>query len=98
MDEFCGDYRCRTVGESITKYNMPNDWCAEFYIYEDACPIVCIQVDQVRKTPAMMDLKLRIVENEDDEYPGCMLFPAKKTIAFKVDYISELIKAMEKEL
>ena len=29
MDEFCCDYECRTVGESITKYNIPDDWCAE---------------------------------------------------------------------
>lgn len=30
MDEFGCDYECRTVGESIIKYNIPNDWCAEF--------------------------------------------------------------------
>ena len=25
MDEFGCDYECRTVGESIIKYNIPND-------------------------------------------------------------------------
>ena len=30
MDEFGCDYECKTVGESITKYNIPDDWCAEF--------------------------------------------------------------------
>ena len=95
MDEFGCDYRCRTVGEGITKYNIPNDWCAEFDAYDDVYPIVCIQVDQIRNSPAIMNLKLRLVENEDDEYAGCMVFIDQKTIAFKVDCISDLAKAME---
>ena len=95
MDEFGCDYECKTVGESITKYNIPNDWCAEFDAYDGVYPIVCIQVDQIRESPAMMDLKLRIVENPDDEYAGCMVLAEKKTIAFKVNYMSDLTKAME---
>ena len=95
MDEFGCDYECKTVGESITKYNIPNDWCAEFDAYDGIYPIVVIQVDQIRKAPAMMDLKLRMIENPDDEYAGCMVLTEKKTIAFKVDYMSDLIKAME---
>ena len=95
MDEFGCDYECRTVGESITKYNIPDDWCAEFDAYDGVYPIVCIQVDQIRESPAMMDLKLRIVENPDDEYAGCMVLAEKKTIAFKVNYMSDLTKAME---
>ena len=95
MDEFGCDYECKTVGESITKYNIPDDWCAEFDAYDGVYPIVCIQVDQIRQAPAMMDLKLRIVENPDDEYAGCMVFAEKKTIAFKVNYMSDLTKAME---
>ena len=43
----------------------------------------------------MMDLKLRMIENPDDEYAGCMVLTDKQTIAFKVDYMSDLIKAME---
>ena len=84
MDEFGCDYECRTVGESIAKYNIPDDWCAEFDAYDDAYPIFCIQVNQICKAPAMMDLKLRIVENPDDEYAGCMVLAQKKTIVFKV--------------
>jgi len=95
MDEFGGDYECKTVGESITKYNIPDDWCAEFDAYDGVYPIVCIQIDQIRESPAMMDLKLRIVENPDDEYAGCMVLAEKKTIAFKVNYMSDLTKAME---
>ena len=95
MDEFGCDYECRTVGESITKYNIPDDWCAEFDAYDAVYPIVVIQVDQIRKAPAMMDLKLRMIENPDDEYAGCMVLTNKKTIAFKVDYMKDLIKAME---
>ena len=30
-----------------------------------------------------------------DEYAGCMVLTDKQTIAFKVDYMSDLIKAME---
>ena len=97
MDEFGCDYECRTVGESIIKYNIPNDWCAEFDAYDDVYPIVCIQADQIRKSPAIMGLKLRIVENEDDEYAGCILRTDQKTIAFKIDYMSDLIKAMKTE-
>ena len=95
MDEFGCDYECKTVGESIIKYNIPDDWCAEFDAYDGVYPIVCIQVDQIRQAPAMKDLKLRIVENPDDEYAGCMVLAEKKTIAFKVNYMSDLTKAME---
>ena len=95
MNEFDCDYACRTVGESITKHNIPNDWCAEFDAYDDIYPVICIQVDQIRQIPALMDLKLRIVENEDDEYAGCIIHASRKTIAFKVNYISDLLKAME---
>ena len=95
MDEFGCDYECRTVGESITKYNIPDDWCAEFDAYDDVYPIIVILVDQIRKAPAMMDLKLRMIEKPDDEYAGCMILEDKKTIAFKVDYMSDLVKAME---
>ena len=95
MDEFGCDYECKTVGESITKYNIPDDWCAEFDAYDGVYPIVCIQIDQIRESPAMMDLKLRIVENPHDEYAGCMVLAEKKIIAFKVNYMSDLTKAME---
>ena len=95
MDEFGCDYECRTVGESLAKYDIPNDWCAEFDAYDGVYPIVVIQVEQIRKASAMMDLKLRMIENPDDEYAGCMVLTDKQTIAFKVDYMSDLIKAME---
>ncbi len=92
MDEFGCDYACRTVGESIIKYNIPNDWSAEFDAYDDVYPIVCMQVDQIRKVPAIMDLKLRIVE--EDECAGCMVLTNRKTIAFKIDCISALARAI----
>ena len=95
MDEFGCDYESKTVGESITKYNIPDDWCAEFDAYDGVYPIVCIRVNQIRESPAMMDLKLRIVENPDDEYAGCMVLAEKKTITFKVNYMRDLTKAME---
>lgn len=95
MDEFGCDYGCRTVGEGITKYHIPDDWCAEFDAYDDVYPTFYIQVEQIRKNPAMMDLQLRIVENEDDEYAGCMVFADQALISFKIDYLCDLIKAME---
>ena len=95
MEEFACDYRCKTVGESIRKYNIPDDWCAEFDACDNVYPIICIPVDQIRRAPAMMELKLRVVENEDEEYAGCMVLSERKTIAFKVDYMSDLLKAME---
>ena len=97
MGNFYCDYACRTVGESITKYNIPDDWCAEFDAYDGLYPIICIQVDQIRKSFNMMALKLRVVANEDDEYAGCMVLADRKTIAFKVDYMGDLIKAMNAE-
>ena len=97
MDEFVCDYECRTVGESITKYSIPNDWRAEFDAYDKIYPILCFRVEQIREAPAVMDLKLRIVENEDEEYAGCMVIAEKKTIAFKVDYMSDLVKALKAE-
>ena len=95
MDEFGCDYECRTVGESLVKYDIPDDWCAEFDAYDGVYPIVVIQVEQIRKASAMMDLKLRMIENPDDEYAGCMVLTEKQTIAFKVDYMRDLIKAMK---
>ncbi len=53
------------------------------------------KVDQIRRAPSMMDLKLRMIENPDDEYAGCMILENKKTIAFKVDFMSDLVKAMQ---
>ena len=97
MDVVGCDYECRTVGESIIKYNVPGDWCAEFDVYEDLCPIICVQVDQIRKNPIMMNLKLRVVENEDHEYAGCIVLTENKTIAFKIDCMNDFIKAMEQE-
>jgi len=41
----------------------------------------------------MMDLSLRVVEN--DEYAGCIILPDQKIIIFKVDYMGDLVKAME---
>jgi hypothetical protein len=96
MDEFGCDYECRTVGESIIKYNIPDDWSAEFDAYDDVYPIVVIEVEQIRKSPAVMDLKLRIIENQDDEYAGCIVLPYRKTIAFKIDYMSDLARAIER--
>ena len=95
MDESGCDFACETVGESIVKYNIPDNWCAELDAYDDVYPIIVIQVDKIRKAPAMMDLKLRIIEHSDDEYAGCMVFTEKKTIVFKVVYMSDLVKAME---
>lgn len=95
MDEFGCDYACKTVGESITKYNIPDDWCAEFDAYDVVCPIIIIQVEQIRKAPAMMDLKLRMIGNPGEEYAGCMVLTKKQTIAFKINYMSDLVKAME---
>lgn len=94
MDKFGCDYECRTVGEGIIKYNIPNDWCAEFDAYDSVNPIICIQVDQIRKAPGMMALKLRIVENADDEYAGCMVLADQKTVAFKIDHTGDLLKAI----
>ena len=95
MDEFGCDYECETVGESIIKYNIPDDWYAEFDAYDGIYPVVCIQINQIRKRPAIMDLKLRIVENKNAEYAGCVVLAEKKTIAFKLDFLCDLTKAME---
>ena len=97
MNEYGCDYECRTVGEGVTKYNIPDDWCAEFDAYDDVYPIVCIQVDQIRRSPAVMGLKLRIAKNEGEEYAGCMVIADQKTIAFNIDSMSDLAKAMEAE-
>lgn len=97
MDEFGCDYACRTVGESINKYNIPDEWCAEFIAYDGVYPIIVIQVEHIRKAPAMMDLKLRMIENPDEEYAGCMVLTKKQTIAFKINYMRDLVKAMETE-
>lgn len=95
MDEFVCDNGCRTVGESIIKYNIPNDWRAEFDAYDDVYPAICVQVDKIRNTPAIMDLKLRIVKDMDMEYAGCMVLTKRKTIVFRIDNMSDLSRALE---
>ena len=95
MDEFGCDYECKTVGESIIKYNIPDDWCAEFDAYDDVYPIIVIRVGKIRKAPAMMDLKLRTIEDPDDEYAGCTILEDEKLIAFKINHMGDLVTAME---
>ena len=95
MDEFGCDYACRTVGESIVKYNIPNAWFAEFDACDGPWPTIVMQMGQVRKASAMMSLRLRIIENPDDEFAGCLIFPERKTIVFKVDYMRDLAMAMK---
>lgn len=95
MNEFGCDYQCRTVGEGIIKYNIPSDWCAEFDAYDNSYPVICIQVGRIRKTPALMDLKLRVVENTNDEYAGCIVLAAQKVIAFKIECMHDLVKGLE---
>ena len=97
MYDFHCDYTCKTVGESINKYNIPDNWCAEFDACDGTHPLICTQVDHIRKTPAMMDLKLRMVENEDEEYAGCVVYASRNIIAFKIDYLCDLITAIEAE-
>lgn len=92
MDELGCDYECKTVSESIAKYSIPDDWCAEFDFFDCIHSVICIQVGQVRKDPAIMDLKLRIVENEDYEYAGCIMLPDRKTIVFKVDRLRDFVR------
>ena len=89
MDKFGNDYACETVGEGITKYSIPDNWCAEFVAWDEDWPIMVIQVDQIRKAPAMMDLRLRMIEDPEKEYAGCMILEDQKTVAFKLDHMSE---------
>ena len=42
-----------------------------------------------------MDLKLRIVENPNDEYAGCIVLAAQKVIAFKIEGMHDLVKVLE---
>ena len=97
VDEFGCDYDCRTVGEGIIKYDIPDDWHAEFDVYDGSYPFIGFAVGEIRRIPAMMDLKLRIVENEEDELAGCMVLTEKKIIGFKIDYLDDLIKAIKAE-
>ena len=95
MDVFDCDYKCRTVGEGIYKYDIPNDWSAEFDAYDNVYPTIVIQVSQIRENSALMNVKLKIVENPDDEYAGCIVFRKKKTIVFKIDYMGDIVMAMK---
>jgi len=94
MDAFGCDYECRTVGEAILKYSIPDDWLAGFDIYNEAYPIITFPVRCIRKTCAIMALRLRIAENERNEYAGCMVITEEKTIFFKIDYMLDFINAL----
>ena len=94
MAEFYCDFSCRTVGEGITRYQIPDSWYAEFDVYDDIYPTVMIQIAQIRKSASILGLKLRIVDNTDVEYAGCIVLPENKTIIFKVDTMNDLLEAM----
>ena len=95
MDNLGCDYECRTVGEGIIKYAIPDDWFAKFDIDDGFYPIISIRVGKMQKYPSIMELNLSVIESPDDEYAGCMVLAEKKTITFKVNYMSDLTKAME---
>ena len=97
MNEFYCDYQCRTVGEGIIKHNVAADWCAEFDVYDGVYPIFCIPVEQIREISGLMQLKLRNVENQDDEYAACVVFKDSKTISFKIDHFADLAKYLDGE-
>lgn len=95
MDIFVCDHMCWTVGEAINKYNIPDDWSAEFDAYDGVYSTIVIRVDQIRKNSAMMNVELRMIENPDDEYAGCIILRDQQTVAFKIDYLRELISALK---
>ena len=95
MDEFGCDYACRTVGEGIEKYNVSDDWCVEFDVQDGTYPLLSVRAEEILWKKAMMTLRIRVVENENEEYAGCMVFPEEKRITFKIDYMQDLIKAMD---
>ena len=95
LDMFGSDYDCRTVGEGLNKYDVSGDWRVEFDIYDGAYPMIGISAGEICRIPDMMALKLRVVENEDEEYAGCIVLTEKKAIAFKVDFMRDLVKAMQ---
>ena len=95
MAELDYDYTIRTVGESIIKCEIPDDWYAEFEVFDNIYPIVVIQIGEIRKIPSMMNLKLRIISNPDDEYPCCVVLREKKTVLFKIDFLHDLLMAMK---
>ncbi len=94
MDAFGCDYGCRTVGEAILKYSIPDDWLTGFDIYDEAYPVITFPVRCIRKASAIMALHLRMVENESNEYAGCMVITEEKTIFFKIDYVLDFINAL----
>ena len=81
--------------KALLMHNIPDDWYAEFDACDGTYPIVVIQVERIRKVPAMMELKLSMIESPDDEYAGCMVLAEAQTIAFKVAFMRDLIKAVE---
>ena len=97
MEQMICDYLCRTVGEGVIKYNIPDDWCAEFDAYDDIYPTVAIPISRLRKTSALMDLNLRMIENEEEELAGCVVMAEHKIIAFKIPYIRDFVTAMQLE-
>lgn len=95
MDKLGCDYECRTVGEGIIKYAIPDDWFAKFDIYDGFYPIISIRVGKMQKYPSIMELNLRVIESPDDEYAGCMILEKDKNIFFKINYMIDFLKAIE---
>ncbi|MBE6983614.1 MAG: hypothetical protein E7435_04950 [Ruminococcaceae bacterium] len=63
---------------------------------EYGCDYSCRTVgEEIYERPRMLTLRLRIIENEDEEFASCAVFPEEKRITFKIDRLLDLIKVME---
>ena len=96
MSKFICDYTCRTVGECIIRYNIPDDWYAEFDFYDDLCPTICVRIDLIKMNSAIMALKLKVSEKEGEEWAGCILFTEKETVSFEAACAMEFQTACSK--
>ena len=62
------DYQARTVGDAIARHDVPDHWTCRFDIYDDNIyPYIDIPVNLVRENDALMKVRLRTIENENDD-------------------------------
>jgi hypothetical protein len=79
MDEFGCDYEYKTVDEGITKYNMPDDWYAEF----DSMSTLARALE-IEKHTCLLGCKL-------PNKQACILVSRKRLVGLSADlYFSEV--------
>ena len=89
------DYQARTVGDAIARHDVPDHSTCRFDIYDDNIyPYIDIPVNLVRENDALMKVRLRTIENENDELAACYIDYQAEHLILKLNGINRLLNSL----